>query len=392
MKEYILKEIIDGLGEKEKNYYQSGITLDLLEVAKSEMEKISIKFEPYIYKQRERLKIYYTPDDYYNYSKNFYQNNSMFGFKISNDKLMTEKILTYGGVPTTNSKLLNPDQYDEAVEIFSNNTNSKVVKPLNLSGGRGVFMDVTLDKLENTWNLCLNIQKKAKVKSPQLLIQDQIDGFEVRVIVIEGKVFSATLRTPPYVIGDGKKSIMELIKQKNLDRLRNEFFKNKDLKTNNLVTNYLKEKNRSLNDVLDNGELCITYPVSNLMYGGENIVITDLVSRDILDVAKQAVLAIPGLHTAGVDIMADKLQTSTPRVLEVNKAPALQLNYYPFIGEPQSPLKYLFSSLVLEQKILNHKIELTDLEQKDLDLIIDRYRFLYQKQVYLSESIERMLK
>ena len=142
---------------------------------------------------------------------------------------------------------------------------------------------------------------------------------------------------------------------------------------------------------MDNREFCITYPVSNLVYGRENIVITDFVSQDILDITKNTVLAIPGLHTADVDIMVDDLNTSTPRILEVNKAPAFQLNYYPFIGQPQSPLKYIFSSLVLEQKILNNKIKLTNLRQEDLDLLVERYKFLFQKQNYLSGSIERMM-
>ena len=164
------------------------------------------------------------------------------------------------------------------------------------------------------------------------------------------------------------------------------------MKTDKLVIKYLAEKNKSLNTVLDNREFCITYPISNLIHGGENIVITDFVSQDILDIAKNAVLAMPGIHTAGVDIMVDELNTTTPRVLEVNKAPAFQLNYYPFIGQPQSPLKYIFSSLILEQKILNNKIKLTDLKQEDLDLLLERYRFLFQKQNYLSGSIERMMK
>lgn len=139
MKESILKEIVEGLEQEDRNYYQTNISLNLLEVAKRNLEDFKIKFEPYIFKQKERLKIYYTPDDYYKYYKNFYQNNCLFGFKISNDKLMTEKFLKYSRVPTTNSILLNTEQFEEAVKTFRKNSDSKVVRPLNLSNGPGVL-------------------------------------------------------------------------------------------------------------------------------------------------------------------------------------------------------------------------------------------------------------
>lgn len=390
MNEKILSEILSKVSTLPKNDYGTDITQDLFEVTKNELNELEIKFEPYIYKQKERLKIFYTKDDYFKYSKNFYNNNSMFGFKISNDKMLTEKFLKLANVPTTNSIKLSANQFEKGMEYLVDNPSPKVVKPINLANGRGVFVDVTTDNFREVWEQCVSIQKQRKVKYPKVLIQDMVTGFEVRVIVVEGKVLSATLRTPPYVIGDGNNTIADLINEKNKIRSSNEYFRNKDLKQDEKVIDYLSSKQQNLDTVLKENELCITYPISNLVNGGENIVVTHLLNDKILKTAQDAVIAIPGIHTAGVDVLIDSLETETPTILEVNKAPALQLNYYPYIGEPQSPLKYIFSSLVLEQKIINNQLDLNDLNEFEFNILINRYKYLFRKQKTLSEIIENI--
>ena len=387
MNEKILSEILSKVSTLPKNDYGTDITQDLFEVTKNELNELEIKFEPYIYKQKERLKIFYTKDDYFKYSKNFYNNNSMFGFKISNDKMLTEKFLKLANVPTTNSIKLSANQFEKGMEYLVDNPSPKVVKPINLANGRGVFVDVTTDNFREVWEQCVSIQKQRKVKYPKVLIQDMVTGFEVRVIVVEGKVLSATLRTPPYVIGDGNNTIADLINEKNKIRSSNEYFRNKDLKQDEKVIDYLSSKQQNLDTVLKENELCITYPISNLVNGGENIVVTHLLNDKILKTAQDAAIAIPGIHTAGVDVLIDSLETDTPTILEINKAPALQLNYYPYIGEPQSPLKYIFSSLVLEQKIINNQLDINNLNEFEFNILINRYKYLFRKQKTLSTII-----
>lgn len=392
MNESTLSKILQKVSDTPRNNYDANITQDLLEVTKRELAELNIKFEPYIFKQKERLKIFYTDNDYIKYSKNFYPNNSMFGFKISNDKMLTEKCLKLANVSTTNSLELSYNEYDKG-EAFINSTSSpKVEKPLNLANGRGVFLNVTKDDFEDIWRRCISIQKQRKIKNPKVLIQDMIKGFEVRVVIVEGKILSATLRTPAYVVGDGETTISGLIDQKNKIRELNGYFKSKKLKKNDDVIKYLSGKDLSLDTVLKKDELCITYPISNLINGGENIVITKLLNSKVLEIARDAVAAIPGLHTAGVDVMIENLESENPKILEVNKAPALQLNYYPYIGEPQSPLKYIFSSLVLEKKILDDQITFNDLNENDFEILKERYKFLHKKQVSLSNIIENITK
>lgn len=392
MKDSLLKEVLKKTSSTKINTYPLSVPLDLLDILKKDLNEEGIKFTSFIYKEKERLKIY---DDEYlvkKYNKNFYQNNSKFGFKVSNDKLLTEKYLQLSGIPTTKSSVFKENELNKAINILENTNKNYVIKPVNLANGLGVYVNVSLDNIHRYWKECIAIQKKRNVKAPQILFQEFIEGFEIRVIVTEGKSLSATLRTPAYVIGDGQSNLEKLIDNKNNTRLKSGFLYNKLIKKDEKLIEYLATKNIKLDFVLGKDDLLILNPVSNLVNGGENIVITDLLNEAILKLAENGVAAIPGIQTAGVDILLNELSSSEGYILEINKAPAFQLNYYPYIGEPQYPMKYIFQSLLLEHKILDDRLETKDINQESLQLLTERYKSLYNKQKQMEKIIEKLEK
>lgn len=387
MEEKVLSSILKNFSTMPINHHNKSISLDLLEVAKSDLNDLNIKYESFIYRDKERLKIYDKQKYVKTYVKNFYHNNSKFGFKVSNDKMLTEKYLKLAEIPTTNSIILEGDQLTWAISHIGKSEKSFVIKPVSLSGGAGVFVNVTLKNIGYYWKQCIEIQRKYKVDNPQVILQEMIQGFEIRVIVTEGKALSATLRTPAYVIGDDKSTIEKLIVEKNKQKHENGFLFNKKIKINDNLIKYLHEKDLSLQSVIEKDQLCILNPITNLVYGGENIVVTDFIRQEIMQLAESAVASIPGIQTAGVDVMINSLEDEEGYILEVNKAPAFQLNYYPFIGEPQAPLKYIFSSLILENKILDDRLTKDDLDDTTFNLMAERYKALYKKQKQLEKII-----
>ena len=88
-----------------------------------------------------------------------------------------------------------------------------VVKPAELGGGKGLTVDITD---ETTLKLAI---EKATFGSQTPLIQEQFIGEEVRLTVLEGKVYSAILRRTPRVTGDGVSTIQQLIERENSERL-----------------------------------------------------------------------------------------------------------------------------------------------------------------------------
>src|SRR5699024_8372016 len=127
------------------------------------------------------------------------------------------------------------------------------------------------------------------------------------------------------------------------------------------------------------------------MKEGENYDRTGMVSEQIKQLGVDAVKGIPGLHTAGVDIMVESLDSTEGKVLEVNKAPGFQMNYYPLIGKPQRPLKNIFSNLILEDRISKEEFDPEDVTEEELDSIIKKYKFLHEKLKTQEKIIKQLL-
>src|SRR5699024_1798800 len=143
----------------------------------------------------------------------------------------------------------------------------------------------------------------------------------------------AVFRGPGNVRGDGKHSIKELINIKNAQREKHNYLKRNPLLINENLLRNLESKNLTIDTVLPEGEYCVLYSQSSIATGREVFEVSKYLDQNIFDQVLQAVTAIPGVHTAGVDIFVDKLNASEGTIIEVNLNPALQLHYYPMTGE-----------------------------------------------------------
>lgn len=258
--------------------------------------------------------------------------------RICASKIQTQYFLESAGVSTPWSKLYEKDQMEEAFsEAFENDT-EVVVKAHNLSQAIGVFLHVDKDGFERTFEECVNIQVNRN-RTPRVIVQELIHGFELRCTVIEGELVNVLVRIPAYVIGDGTSTILELIEQKNDQRDSDRFLRKRRIKPDetNLQAK-LKADGRTLDMVPDAGQSILLSSISNVGHGGETANLTDLVSDEIKETATAAVRAIPGLTTGGVDVMAETLDSSNPRVIEVNSFPHAFLSIYPTYGESINPL------------------------------------------------------
>lgn len=112
--------------------------------------------------------------------------------------------------------MLTLHEYDEAASHVQSIEEPFVVKPLSLSGGEGVHINTNRDNFDYVWMECIKAQEKRgekQVPTPSIIIQNQVSGLEVRFLVTEGNLMSATLRVPSFIIGDGISPIKNLIKK-----------------------------------------------------------------------------------------------------------------------------------------------------------------------------------
>lgn len=87
-----------------------------------------------------------------------------------------------------------------------------IVKPSDSSLGRGLTLNITtLSELKEAL-------KTAQEVSETVLVQQQVEGEELRFVVIDGKVEAALLRQTARVVGDGESTIAALIAEENESR------------------------------------------------------------------------------------------------------------------------------------------------------------------------------
>lgn len=397
MNEKLLKESLEILNHKEENKFNSDSSTDLFDIAQNSLEKVGINYNKTLRKNVKNtknkyfLELYDHEGAFLNFHKGKYPNNSPLGKKIANDKILSMNFLNLYNVKTPSTKIFTEQQLDDAMKFISSKKGHFVIKPKDLSHAIGAFRNITHKNLKNAWNESISLQKKYNVEKPVIIMQQQVEGLELRVTVTEGIVDTVSFRAPGFIIGDGHSDIETLIKNKNSLRKNNPFHKKNLLKLNDSFIAHLTSKNKSIDSVLSEGEYLILYPQTDIAVGRENYEITKHVHPNIKKQAQEAVLAIPGVHTAGVDIIVESLNSAEGTVIEVNQNPAFQMNYYPMHGEIQNPLGKVFRNLYLHHKIENKNLELEKITVEEFELIQQKYEFYYKKQKALENQIERLL-
>lgn len=136
--------------------------------------------------------------------------NSSLGLKIADDKELTYSILERNWLPIAKTQYIFEKELESFDWLVMNEFKFPVIiKPVDEDHGNGVCMNiVSIEEL----------QKKLKSSFelyPKMIIQEQITWDECRVLVVLWEVILALKRIPPFVIGDGKSTVWELIEKEN---------------------------------------------------------------------------------------------------------------------------------------------------------------------------------
>ncbi|SDL25177.1 ATP-grasp domain-containing protein [Lacicoccus qingdaonensis] len=267
------------------------------------------------------------------------------GLKISNDKLEAEKYLKLKNINTTNSQSFQIEDYEIAKNYVDNQDGLLVIKPFNQSAGSGVSINVDKDNFDFAWSLAKKSYEGSN-KTQKIIIQNMVPGIEARFLVIEGKFNSVILRVPTNIIGDGIHTVSELIERKNKMRISNPHLKRLPLKVNDTVKHNLEKENIRFNQVLDKNRVLFLHHSSNISLGGDSYEISHLVGDKLKQQAEEAIQAIPGVNTGGVDIMFTHFEDENSTVLEINPGANLRMHHYPWKGTPKRSIFDLVDDLL----------------------------------------------
>lgn len=152
------------------------------------------------------------------------------------------------------------------------------------------------------------------------------------MFVVGNLVAAAVARIQPFVVGDGKSTVAELIDVENGLRSRNFRHRKHPIKPDRM---FLRSQGYDVSTRLPKNQVAFLNPLTVLRAGAINVEVSDLLSADVKSIAIQAKNAIPSLEIAGVDVLVENIRDAqTARVLEVDTAPAIDLHRFPSIGQP----------------------------------------------------------
>lgn len=256
--------------------------------------------------------------------------NTKEAFDICDDKTETANYLSANNVPIPQGKTFKIRETSEnEIVAYGNSIGYPlVVKPPDGSGGASVFANITSERaLIDAVNYI-----KEKQQFTEVIVQQHVMGDEIRVYVLDGKVLAAANRLPANVLGDGKQTVAQLIREKNEVRKSVPHLHHRPIKMDLQVRRLIEQENYTLESVLPKGKRIYLRKTSNVSTGGDPIDVTNQLSKEQTEIAVNASKAIPGLVHSGVDIIINPVTNQTV-VLEVNTRPGIGSHLFPIEGE-----------------------------------------------------------
>jgi cyanophycin synthetase len=132
--------------------------------------------------------------------------------ELAGDKEETNEILRSLGLPVPEQRIVRRE--GDAVRAAKRIGFPVVLKPLDGNHGRGVSINLkTAEEVEVGF-------KKALEHGRTVIVESYIEGFDHRLLVVNGELVAAAKREPGHVIGDGKHTIEQLVDIVNEDPRR----------------------------------------------------------------------------------------------------------------------------------------------------------------------------
>ena len=214
-----------------------------------------------------------------------------------------------------------------------------VVKPTTGTQGYGVY--VNLYSLSQIKKKILPLIKKGKT----VMIEQQVTGNNYRIMVFNNEIIDVVERKKPFVIGNGKDNLKNLIKKYNIKQKQNG-----DYVIHNFSLNYIKKQGFALDSIIPtkkkvivsntvnyhNGSPIVRIPINKM--NPENIVMFKKVNKKL------------GLNLSGIDYMSSSLEKSyliDGHIIEVNHLPDMKIHRKAQSIDTYNPIKK-FVSLIFK--------------------------------------------
>jgi cyanophycin synthetase len=252
--------------------------------------------------------------------------------ELASDKEETNALLRDLGLPVPEQRLVYSAR--AAVRAAERIGYPVVLKPLRGNHGRGVSIGMkTHVEVEVAF-------EKAREHGRAIVVERFIDGFDHRILVIDGELIAAAKRVPGHVVGDGRHTIEELVEEVNRDPRRGVGHEKvlTRLELDHQALRLLSQRHMTESSVPQDGEIVYLRSTGNLSTGGTAVDVTDVIHPDNREMAIRAIKGI-GLDIGGVDFLTSDISKSYREIggaiCEINAGPGFRMHVAPSEGAPR---------------------------------------------------------
>lgn len=252
---------------------------------------------------------------------------------IMENKQVTKTVLSQAGIAVPPGyHLFSLREFETVLDDIL--ANEWVVKPNTTNFGKGITI---LDQRASTPDY-LHAVQHALEYDDSFIVERFIPGPEYRFLVIGRRVLGVLNREAANVIGDGTKTIRDLIHLKNENPYRGSGYTRplEKIKTGTAETQYLLSQGLTMDSVPLAGEKVFLRKNSNISTGGDSIDTTEFMEDSYKQFAVKAAETV-GSQICGVDMIISDPASVASRdnyaVIELNFNPALHIHNFPHQGK-----------------------------------------------------------
>lgn len=248
--------------------------------------------------------------------------NSVMSRRVTTDKSVTTRYLTGRGFRTPDNAVFRADEAERAW-AWGSSLGRLVVKPLDGIQGRHVHVDL------QDYSEFLSAFDDVAQGSHRVIVEEYCQGRERRFLVVDNVCLAMMNRRPASVLGDGWRSVRELVEDKNRDR----GLIHQPLVIDEAAMQVLHNGGLTPDSVPGAGQRAFLRRIVNVHAGADAVDETDLMTEEHRGVVEAAAQSIPGLRLAGFDVLLPEDHGEAPVVLEINANPMIALHHFPWEGQ-----------------------------------------------------------
>ncbi|HYF28874.1 MAG TPA: hypothetical protein VEA36_00730 [Candidatus Paceibacterota bacterium] len=221
----------------------------------------------------------------------------------------------------------------DARRIFRSLTPPAIAKPHSGSGSRHTTLHLATEE-----DLVRGFRIAQEV-SPRVVIEEELVGPVYRATVVDGTFAAALRRDQPYVTGDGKRSVRELVEEANTHPARSgPYFHN--IQLDEAAAEELAWQGLATDSVPEAGRRVTLHQKVNWSVGGTTADVTDEVHPYNIalfeEVARVLKAPIVGIDFIIEDIARPWKEQERCGILECNSMPFFDNHHLPFEGKPRN--------------------------------------------------------